>query len=222
LKIPCTRSRQFFLDELLRCGTTTAMVYCTVHPASVDAFFEASAARNLRMVAGKVLMDRNCPEFLRDTAEGGIRDSETLIKNGISMAASSTLSHHVLRRLPARQMQLAGELAHAYTGYFYQTHVAENQDECAWAPLFQKRSYLDIYDRYGLMRERAMFAHCIWLNDEDRARMAATRSAVALCPTSNLFLGSGLFDFSEPKPQTSRCRWRPTSAAAPRFLCCKR
>lgn len=188
----------FFLDELVRCGTTTAMVYCTVHPASVDAFFEASAARNLRMVAGKVLMDRNCPEFLRDTAEGGIRDSETLIKkwhkHGRQLYA---ITPRFAPTSSPEQMQLAGELAHAYPDTFIQTHVAENQDECAWArSLFpEARSYLDIYDRYGLMRERAMFAHCIWLNDEDRARMAATRSAVALCPTSNLFLGSGLFDF---------------------------
>ncbi|GAC1609155.1 MAG: guanine deaminase [Aquirhabdus sp.] len=188
----------FFLDELLRCGTTTAMVYCTVHPASVDAFFAASSSRNLRMIAGKVLMDRNCPEFLRDTAEGGIRDSETLIKKWHNKGRQLySITPRFAPTSSAAQLQLAGELARAYPDTFIQTHVAENRDECAWArSLFpQARSYLDIYDGYGLMRQRAMYGHCIWLDDEDRARMADTRSAVALCPTSNLFLGSGLFDF---------------------------
>ena len=190
----------FFLDELLRAGTTTAMVYCTVHSASVEAFFNQSEQRDLRMVAGKVLMDRHCPEFLQDTAETGARDSEALIQRW----------HHRGRQLYAltprfaptstpEQLHLTGELAKAYPDTFIQTHVAENKDECAWArSLFpEARSYLDIYDRVGLMRPRAMYAHCIWLDDIDRQRMAETQSAVALCPTSNLFLGSGLFDFDK-------------------------
>ncbi len=190
----------FFLDELTRCGTTTAMVYCTVHPESVDAFFEQSQTRNLRMIAGKVLMDRNCPDFLQDTAESGARDTEALIKkwhnNGRQLYAITP--RFAPTSTPA-QLQLAGELAQAYPDTFIQSHVAENKDECAWArSLFpEARSYLDIYDRYGLMRQRAMYGHCIWLDDQDRARMAASQSAVALCPTSNLFLGSGLFDFKQ-------------------------
>jgi guanine deaminase len=188
----------FFLDELLRCGTTTAMVYCTVHRESVDAFFAASEARNLRMVAGKVLMDRNCPEFLRDTAEGGVRDSEELIrkwhKRGRALYA---ITPRFAPTSSEAQLQLAGELAMAYPDTFIQTHVSENDAECAWVKeLFPKsRSYLDVYDRYGMMRPRAMFGHCIWLDDVDFARMAETQSAAAICPTSNLFLGSGLFDF---------------------------
>ncbi|MDO8177155.1 MAG: guanine deaminase [Undibacterium sp.] len=194
----------FFLDELLRCGTTTAMVYCTVHPESVEAFFKASEARNLRMVAGKVMMDRNCPEFLRDTAESGARDSEALIqkwhKRGRQLYAITP------RFAPTSsdvQMQLAGELARAYPDTFLQTHVAENTDEVAWAKaLYPKaRSYMDVYDQFGMLRPRAMFGHCIWLNDTDRARMAETQSAVAICPTSNLFLGSGLFDFARADAQ---------------------
>jgi guanine deaminase len=189
----------FFLAELLRNGTTTAAVYCTVHPQSVDAFFERSHARNLRMVAGKCLMDRNAPEFLRDSAELGARDSEQLIqrwhKHGrqhyaitVRFAPTST---------PA-QLKLAGELAAQYPDTYIQTHVAENTDEVQWVKeLFpDSRSYLDVYDQYGLMRARALYAHCIWLDDADRARMAATRSAATVCPTSNLFLGSGLFDFA--------------------------
>lgn len=189
----------FFLDELVRCGTTTAMVYCTVHPESVEAFFIESAARNMRMVAGKVMMDRNCPEFLRDTAEGGARDTEDLIrkwhKHGRQLYAITP--RFAATSSPA-QLQLSGELARAYPDTYIQTHVAENTDEVAWIKsLFPAaRSYLDVYDGHGLLRERAMYAHCIWLDDGDRARMAQSGSAVALCPTSNLFLGSGLFDFA--------------------------
>jgi guanine deaminase len=189
----------FFLDELLRCGTTTAMVYCTVHPESVDAFFGASEQRNLRMAAGKVMMDRNCPDFLQDTAESGARDSEELIKRwhnkGRNMYA---LTPRFAPTSTEAQLQLAGELAQAYPDTFVQTHVAENTDEVAWVQsLFPKaRSYLDVYDKYGMLRPRSMYAHCIWLDNEDRARMAATGAAVSMCATSNLFLGSGLFDFA--------------------------
>jgi guanine deaminase len=188
----------FFLDELLRCGTTTAMVYCTVHPQSVDAFFAASEQRGLRMVAGKVMMDRNCPDFLRDTAESGARDSETLIqrwhKRGRSLYA---ITPRFAPTSTPRQLQLAGELAAAYPDTFIQTHVSENEAECAWVrELFpNSRSYIDVYDSYGMLRPRAMYGHCIWLNERDRQRMAETQSAAAICPTSNLFLGSGLFDF---------------------------
>ncbi len=188
----------FFLDELLRCGTTTAMVYCTVHKESVDAFFEASEARQLRMVAGKVLMDRNCPEFLRDTAEGGVRDSEDLIKKWHKRGrALYAITPRFAPTSTEAQLQLTGELAAKYPDTFLQTHVAENPDECTWVKeLFPKaRSYLDVYDHYGMMRPRAMFGHCIWLSDDDRLRMTETQSAAAICPTSNMFLGSGMFDF---------------------------
>ncbi|MBJ7313195.1 guanine deaminase [Rugamonas sp. CCM 8940] len=188
----------FFLDELLRCGTTTAMVYCTVHPQSVEAFFGASEARNLRMVAGKVLMDRNCPDFLRDTAESGARDSEALIrkwhKRGRQLYA---ITPRFAPTSSEAQLELAGALAKAYPDTYLQTHVAENTDEVAWVKsLFpQARSYMDVYDHFGMLRPRSMYAHCIWLDNADRNRMAETGSAISICPTSNLFLGSGLFDF---------------------------
>ena len=191
---------EFFLDQLLRCGTTTAMVYCTVHRASVDAFFEASSARNLRMAAGKILMDRNCPDFLCDTAEGGARDSEELIckwhNQGRNMYA---ITPRFAPTSTEVQLRLTGELAKAYPTTYIQTHVSENPDECKWVQsLFpQARSYLDVYDNVGLMRERAMYGHCIWLDDRDFARMAESGAAAAICPTSNLFLGSGLFDFDK-------------------------
>src|SRR5476649_901835 len=189
---------EFFLDELLRCGTTTAMVYGSVHPQSVDAFFTASEARGLRMVAGKVMMDRNCPEFLRDTAVSSARDTEALIrrwhKRGRALYA---ITPRFAPTSTEEQLQLAGELARAYPDTYIQTHVSENEAECAWVrELFPaSRSYIDVYDSYGMLRPRAMYGHCIWLNEQDRVRMAQTQSAAAICPTSNLFLGSGLFDF---------------------------
>ena len=188
---------EFFLDELLRCGTTTAVVYCTVHPGSVDAFFEASEARGLRMVAGKVLMDRHCPDFLRDL-EGDLGQSEALInkwhKRGRSLYA---ITPRFAPTSTEAQLKLTGELAAQYPDTFIQTHVSENKDECRWVGELhpQARRYLDVYERFGLMRPRALVGHCIGLDDEDFARMAATGSAAAVCPTSNLFLGSGLFDF---------------------------
>lgn len=191
---------EFFLDELLRCGTTTAMVYCTVHRESVDAFFDASSARNLRMAAGKILMDRNCPDFLCDTAEGGARDTEDLIRKWHKRDRNMyAITPRFAPTSTENQLRLTGELARAYPDTFIQTHVSENPDECKWVQsLFPKaRSYLDVYDSYGLMRERAMYGHCIWLDERDFARMAESGAAAAVCPTSNFFLGSGLFDFEK-------------------------
>jgi len=189
---------RFFIDELLRCGTTTAMVYCSVHPESVDAFFAESEARNLRMVAGKVMMDRNCPEFLQDSAESSALETENIIKkwhrHGRQLVA---ITPRFAATSTDAQLQVAGELARAYPDVYLQTHVAENVDEVAWIKsLFPKsRSYLDVYENVGMLRPKSMFAHCIYLDDVDRKRMAQTQSATAICPTSNLFLGSGLFNF---------------------------
>jgi guanine deaminase len=189
---------EFFLDELLRNGTTTALVYCTVHKESVDAFFEASAARNLRMAGGKVLMDRHCPDFLRDSPD--MRESEDLIRRWHGKGrALYAITPRFAPTSTERQLGATGELAHAYPDTFIQTHVSENKDEVAWVgELFpQQRSYLHVYEHYGLMRPRAMFGHCIWLDDADFRRMAETGSAIAHCPTSNLFLGNGLFDIAK-------------------------
>ncbi len=189
---------EFFLHQLMRSGTTTAMVYCTVHKESVDAFFSASEARGLRMVAGKVLMDRNCPDFLADTAESGARDSEELIQRWHKRGRSQyAITPRFAPTSSEAQLAATGELARAYPDTYIQTHVSENCDECNWVKsLFPaSRSYLDVYDSHGLLRPRAMFGHCIWLDDDDFARMADTGAAAAVCPTSNLFLGSGLFDF---------------------------
>ena len=189
---------ELFLDELLRNGVTTAMVYCSSHAASAEAFFEAAQKRSLRMVAGKCLMDRNSPEPVRDDTRRGLAQSQFLIER---WHGRDRLGYAITPRFAPscsdEQMRGAAELAEAFAGTWVQTHVAENRDEIAWvAQLFpDARSYLDVYDRLGLLRERSMFAHCIHLDAADRARLTASGASAAVCPTSNLFLGSGLFDF---------------------------
>ncbi|MGA8260386.1 MAG: guanine deaminase [Arenicellales bacterium] len=189
----------FFLDELLRNGTTTALVFATVHPQSVDAIFEGARARGMRLIAGKVLMDRNCPEDLRDTAESGYRDSKALIEKWHGV---ERLSYAITPRFAVtssdEQLIAAGRLAAEHPGVFVQTHLAENVDEVAWVrKLFPaRRSYLDVYDHFGLVRERSVYAHCIHVDDTDRRRMGEAGAAAAFCPTSNLFLGSGLYDLA--------------------------
>jgi guanine deaminase len=188
----------FFLDQLLASGTTSAAVYCTVHRHSADALFEASDARNLLMIAGKVLMDRNCPAFLRDTAQSGYDDSAALIKRWHRRGRQHyALTPRFAPTSTEAQLEACRTLAHAHPDLFIQSHVAENAAEVKWAAeLFPgRRSYLDVYEHYGLLRRRAIYGHCIYLDDADRVRMAETGALAAHCPTSNLFLGSGLFDF---------------------------
>ena len=188
----------FFLDELLRNGTTTAMVFGTVHRSAVDAFFEQAQRRNMRMIAGKVLMDRHCPGDLRDSAEEGARDTEALIRRWHEQdRLSVAITPRFAPTSTDAQLTLAGEIASAHPDVFIQTHVAENKDEMAWVKELypHHRSYLDVYARHGLLRKRAMYAHGIYLDDTDRDAVAQAGAAIAVCPTSNLFLGSGLFDF---------------------------
>ncbi|MCF7695069.1 MULTISPECIES: guanine deaminase [Mycetohabitans] len=188
----------FFLDQLLAAGTTSAAVYCSVHPQSVHALFEASHARNLRLIAGKVLMDRNCPPFLRDTAQSGYDDSLALMTRWHGTGRQLyALTPRFAPTSTQAQLDACRTLAAAHPDVFIQSHVAENTDEIAWvAQLFPgHRSYLDVYEHYGLLRRRAIYGHCIHLDDVDRARMAACGALASHCPTSNLFLGSGLFDF---------------------------
>ena len=188
---------EFFLDELLRQGTTTALVFGTVHRASAEAFFEAAERRNMRLAAGPVMMDRHCPEEIRDTPAASRRDAHELIER---WDGKGRLHYAITPRFAItssdEQLRLAGELAAAYPNAFVHSHLAEHPEEVAWVKrLFPAaRSYLDVYESFGLLRERAVYAHCLHLDSEDRARMAATGAAAAFCPTSNLFLGSGLFD----------------------------
>jgi len=190
----------FFLDRLLENGTTTAAVFCTVHPQSVDAFFTASEARGLRMIAGKCLMDQNAPDGLRDTVATGYRDSKALIERWHGHARSLyAITPRFAPTSSLAQLESMRDLAREHPEVYIQSHVAENRAEVEWvAQLFpERRSYLDVYDHYGLLRERAIYAHCIHLDDADRARMTAAGAAPAFCPTSNLFIGSGLYDLRQ-------------------------
>ena len=187
-----------FLDELQRNGVTTALTFCTSHPHSVDALLEESARRGLRMIAGKVLQDRHSPDGVRDETEQSLVDTEALIRR---WHGRDRLGYAITPRFAPScseaQLRGAGELAARYPDVWIQSHVAENRDEIRWArELFPAaRSYLSIYDDFGLMRERAIYAHCIHFDDADRALMRDTGSAAAVSPTSNLFLGSGFFDY---------------------------
>lgn len=187
-----------FLDELLRNGVTTALAFATSHPHSVDALMEEAQARGLRLIAGKVLQDRHSPDGVRDETEQSLIDTEALIRR---WHGQDRLGYAITPRFAPScseaQLRGAGELAARYGDVWIQSHVAENLDEVRWArELFpDSRSYLSIYDDFGLMRERAIYAHCIHFDDEDRALMRATGAAAAVSPTSNLFLGSGFFDY---------------------------
>lgn len=198
---------EFFCDELLRNGTTTALAFATVHPASVDALFGAAQRRQMRLIGGKVMMDRHCPDYLRDTAESGYLESKALIEK---WHGQDRLSYAVTPRFAPtsteRQMELAGALFSEHPNLYLQSHVAENRGEVAWvAELYpQRRSYLDVYEHYRQLGERSVMAHCIWLDDTDRQRMAATGTAMSFCPTSNLFLGSGLFDLEAASQHGAR------------------
>ncbi len=190
----------FFLDRVLENGTTTAAVFCTVHPQSVDAFFTASEARGLGMIAGKCLMDRHAPEGLTDTADTGYRDSKALIERWHGHARSRyAITPRFAPTSTLPQMQAMGQLAREHPDVYIQSHVAENRAEIAWVnELFPgHRSYLDVYDHYGLLRDRSIYAHCIHLDDADRARMTAAGSTPSFCPTSNLFIGSGLYNLQQ-------------------------
>ena len=191
---------EFFCDELLRNGTTTAGVFATIHPESVDAIFSAAQNRDMCLISGKVMMDRNAPDFICDTAESSYQQSVELIKR---WHKKGRVHYAVTPRFAPTsseaQLEVAGQLLKEFPELYLQSHVAENHDEVAWVKkLFpERRSYLDVYDHYGLLGPRSVYAHCLHLDTVDRERMAQSGAAMAFCPTSNLFLGSGLFDLNE-------------------------
>jgi len=187
-----------FLDALLAHGTTAAAVYPTVHKTSVDALFGAAHQRGMRIVSGKCLMDRHAPDGLRDTVDEAQRDCSELIDrwHGRGRNAYAVTVRFAPTSTP-EQLAMAGALCAADPTLYMQTHVAENTAELRWvAELFpEARSYLDVYHRAGLLHPRAVLAHGIWLDDTDRQVLADTGAHIAHCPSSNLFLGSGLFDW---------------------------
>lgn len=190
----------FFIDELLRAGTTTALVFGTVHPASVDEFFKQAQERKLRMICGKVMMDRHAPDELLDTADSSLRDTQMLIDRWHGV---DRLRYAVTPRFAPtsseQQLAAAGKLLKANSGVHFHTHIAENPDECAWVnKLFpQHQHYLDVYDYHDLVTDRSVFAHGIHLSECEWGRLANCQSSIAHCPTSNLFIGSGLFPMTQ-------------------------
>lgn len=204
----CAESAAFFIAELLRNGVTTALAFASSHPASVTALFEQALQQGLRMIAGLCLMDRHAPPGVLnragadgrfDATEQSLIDSEALIK---TWHGRNRLGYAITPRFAPScseaQLRGAGELAARYPEVWIQSHVAENQDEIEWArALFPaSSSYLATYGDFGLLRERAVYAHCLHFDDADRALMRVSGAAAAVCPSSNLFLGSGYFDYA--------------------------
>lgn len=189
---------RFFLDELLANGTTTAVVYGSVHRQSAEAFFAESARRGTAMIAGKVMMDRNAPDALRDTAQGAYDDSRALIAawHGRERQRYAITPRFAITSTPD-QLAAAGALLAEFPDCYMQTHLSENLAEIRTTrELFpEAANYLDVYDRHGLLGRRSLFGHCIHLEEAEAARMAETGSVAVFCPTSNLFIGSGLFDW---------------------------
>ncbi|MGI4836820.1 MAG: guanine deaminase [Janthinobacterium lividum] len=191
---------EIFLAELLRNGTTTALVFASMHPESVDALFEAAERLNLRLITGKVMMDRNAPDYLTDTADSSYAESKALIER---WHGKGRLHYAVTPRFAPtstpEQLTLAGQLLSEHKGLYLQTHISENVKEVEWVKaLFpERKNYLDVYDHYQLLGERSVLAHGVHLCDDECARLAETGSAIAFCPTSNLFLGSGLFNLAQ-------------------------
>ncbi len=188
----------FFIAELLRNGVTTALTFATSHPTSVNALFAEARKNSLRLITGKVLQDRHSPDGVRDQTEQSLVDTEALIRrwHGVDRLGYAITPRFAPTSTEA-QLRGAGELAARYPDVWIQSHVAENKGEIEWArALFPaSRSYLATYADFGLMRQRAVYAHCIHFDDDDRALMRDSGAAAAVSPTSNLFLGSGFFDY---------------------------
>ena len=186
----------FFVQELLKNGTTTALVFCTVHPQSVDALFAAAEQHQMRLIAGKVMMDRHAPDALCDTADGAYRDSKALIEKWHGKGRNLyAITPRFAPTSTPEQLARAGELKTEYPDVYVHTHLSENKNEIAWVKELypEQNGYLDVYRHYGLTGSRSVFAHCVHLEEQEWDCMHQTGSAIAFCPTSNLFLGSGLF-----------------------------
>lgn len=211
---------EFVLDELLRNGTTTAMVFGSVHAGSVDAIFGAAQARGMRLIAGKVLMDSGCPEALRDSAQSGYDESLALIRR---WHGQGRLAYAVTPRFAAssspEQLAAAGALYRENPGVYVQSHLAETEAEVARVRerFPAARSYTDLYARFGLLGPRAVYAHGIWLGEGDRRLLAETGTAIAFCPASNLFLGSGLFNLDAAEAAGVRVGLGTDVGAGPSF-----
>lgn len=185
-----------FFDEMVRHGTTTAAAYCSVHKASADAFFAEALRRDMRMIAGKVMMDRNAPQGLLDTPQMGYDETRAVIRewHGKGRNHVAITPRFAITSTP-EQMDVAKSLVHEFPDLHVQTHLSENRDEIAFTcELYpEAKDYTDVYARYGLLGPKSLFGHCIHLSEREADVMSETRSVAVFCPTSNLFLGSGLF-----------------------------
>jgi guanine deaminase len=206
------RIARLFLDEMVRHGTTTVAAYCSVHKESAEAFFAEAHERNMLTIAGKVMMDRNAPEGLRDTPQSGYDDTKALIAewHGKGRQLYAVTPRFAITSTP-EQMEMAGALMREHPHLHMQTHLSENDKEIAFTQELYpwSRDYTDVYEHYGLLGNRALFGHCIHLSEREADALAASSSVAVFCPTSNLFLGSGLFDY-----QRYRRREKPIRIAA--------
>ncbi|MGD9915447.1 MAG: guanine deaminase [Rhizobiaceae bacterium] len=206
------RIARLFLDELVRHGTTTVAAYCSVHKESADAFFAEALDRDMLVIGGKVMMDRNAPPGLLDTPQSGYDDTRTLIRDwhGKGRGLYAVTPRFAITSTP-EQLAMAGQLMREHPDLHMQTHLSENHAEieytCSLYP--QAEDYTDIYARYGLLGSRALFGHCIHLSEREADALSESGSVAVFCPTSNLFLGSGLFDY-----QRFRKREKPLRIAA--------
>jgi guanine deaminase len=201
------RIARCFFDELTNHGTTTAVAYCSIHKESAEAFFAESERRNMRNAAGKVMMDRNAPPGLLDTAQSGYEDTKALIKkwHGRGRQVYAISPRFAITSTP-EQLEASGTLAREYPDCLVQTHLSENHAEIAYACELYPGAldYTDIYARYGLLGPKSLFGHCIHLSDREAGAMAESGSVAVFCPTSNLFLGSGLFDMARLRASNVR------------------
>ena len=206
------RIARLFLDEMVRHGTTTVAAYCSVHKQSAEAFFAESHERNMLNIAGKVMMDRNAPEGVRDTPQSGYDDSKALIAewHGKGRQHYAITPRFAITSTP-EQMEMAGTLMREHPGLHMQTHLSENHAEIAFTQELYpwSRDYTDVYEHYGLLGPRSLFGHCIHLSEREADALSESASVAVFCPTSNLFLGSGLFDY-----QRYRRREKPVRIAA--------
>ena len=196
------RFATLFFDELLRHGTTTAVAYCSVHKGSADAYFAEALRRNLLMVGGKVMMDRNAPEPLTDTAQSSYDDTRAVIEawHGKGRNHVAITPRFAITSTP-QQLEAAGSLAREFPDILIQTHLSENDAEIAYTmELYpEAKDYTDVYARFGLLTDKMLLGHAIHLSEREMAAIAEAGSVAVHCPTSNLFLGSGLFDLKQLK-----------------------
>jgi guanine deaminase len=204
---------RFFCDELIRNGTTSCVAFGSVHPQSVEALFKEASARSMRLIAGKVMMDRNAPEALLDAAQSSFDESEALIARwhgqtpqGEKSRIGYAISPRFAITSSEAQLEAAGALVKAHPDCWMQTHLAENlaEIETVKALFPAARDYTDVYQRFGLLGPRSLFGHCIHLSPREWRALAESRSVAVSCPTSNFFLGSGCFDRAKARKEGVR------------------